>query len=101
MKLSIEDIEKISKDVSDGLQEACILRWWKILLQLGIMILLFAFCFGGMWCISLFTSQIILFLVFTAVWFVLFLWFAFLGFDYIEMKIYFWKKHKNNKFIYQ
>ena len=101
MEITVKDIQKIDQEVSDGLQEACTMRWWKVLLQAGIMILLFGFYFGGMWCISLYTSQIILFLVFTAIWFVLFLWFAFLGFDYIEMKIYFWKKHKNNKFIYQ
>jgi len=101
MELSIEDIEKISKEVSDGLHESCTMRWWKILLQLGNMILLFVSYFCMVWYISLFTKEIIPYFIVTVIWFDMLFWFVFLGYNYIEMKIYFWKKHKNNKFIYQ
>ena len=94
MKLYIEDIEKISKEVSDGLQESCTTRWWKVLLQIGVMILLFVSYFAIVWYISLFTKEIIPYFIVIVIWFALLIWFVFLGYDYIEMRIYFWKKSK-------
>lgn len=97
MGMSIEDIEKMSNEISDGLQESCTIRWWKVLLQIGVMMTLFFSYFGIVWYISLFTKEIIPYFIVIVIWFAMLLWFVFSGYDYIEMRIYFWKKSKSKE----